>query len=360
MRVAGDRGCDEPERAGRCGSSRRCWPGPRSGRWRCIRSSTAGAGSSTAGSRSGAACRRAWTWPGSAWPTWPRSALVPGRGRRPALPARAGRHRSSRWPPAWPASTPAGHLAEGKFFAMGSGPMRAAPGQRADLRADRLPRGGRGRRRRARRPEAAAPRGRGQGRRGLPASRPGAVTLLIAPTASLAGGLQVVARSVETALHKLAELGFDLARIVSAHGIGPAAAGRRATTWPRSAGPTTRSSTGPGSSCSSPATTTAWRRSARKVPSSSLARSRRAVRRDLRPLQPRLLRGRSPPVQPGGGRLPEPRDRPRPRLRPDGARCPRPLVLRLSPDFPDEPLSLAQDLRESPWFSRVFARFLPS
>jgi methenyltetrahydromethanopterin cyclohydrolase len=37
----------------------------------------------------------------------------------------------------------------------------------------------------------------------------------------LAGGVQVVARSVETALHKLAELKFDLSRLVSAHGTAP-------------------------------------------------------------------------------------------------------------------------------------------
>jgi len=35
--------------------------------------------------------------------------------------------------------------------------------------------------------------------------------------------LQVVARSAETALHKLHELEFDLARIVSAHGTAPLA-----------------------------------------------------------------------------------------------------------------------------------------
>ena len=50
---------------------------------------------------------------------------------------------------------------------------------------------------------------------------PACVTLLVAPTASLAGGVQVVARSVETALHKLAELDFDLARIESAQGTAP-------------------------------------------------------------------------------------------------------------------------------------------
>ena len=50
---------------------------------------------------------------------------------------------------------------------------------------------------------------------------PSQVTLLVAPTASLAGGLQIVARSVETALHKLAELEFDLTRLISAHGTAP-------------------------------------------------------------------------------------------------------------------------------------------
>jgi methenyltetrahydromethanopterin cyclohydrolase len=47
------------------------------------------------------------------------------------------------------------------------------------------------------------------------------VDLLVAPTASTAGGLQIVARSVETALHKLHEVGFDLGRIVSGWGRAP-------------------------------------------------------------------------------------------------------------------------------------------
>ena len=47
------------------------------------------------------------------------------------------------------------------------------------------------------------------------------LTLLSAPTASLAGTVQVVARSVETALHKLSELGFDLARVESGFGTTP-------------------------------------------------------------------------------------------------------------------------------------------
>ena len=47
------------------------------------------------------------------------------------------------------------------------------------------------------------------------------VTLCVAPTRSLAGVIQVVARSIETAMHKLHELGFDLQQVVSAHGTAP-------------------------------------------------------------------------------------------------------------------------------------------
>src|ERR687890_759148 len=50
---------------------------------------------------------------------------------------------------------------------------------------------------------------------------PGDLTLLFAPTASLAGGVQVAARIVETALHKLHEIGFDVRRVVSGYGTCP-------------------------------------------------------------------------------------------------------------------------------------------
>jgi methenyltetrahydromethanopterin cyclohydrolase len=50
---------------------------------------------------------------------------------------------------------------------------------------------------------------------------PDKLTLLVAPTRSLAGTVQIVARSVETALHKLHELGFDLHRVESAFGDAP-------------------------------------------------------------------------------------------------------------------------------------------
>ena len=48
-----------------------------------------------------------------------------------------------------------------------------------------------------------------------------ALTILIAPTASLAGGVQVVARVIETGLHKMDTLGFDVRRVVSASGTAP-------------------------------------------------------------------------------------------------------------------------------------------
>jgi methenyltetrahydromethanopterin cyclohydrolase len=53
--------------------------------------------------------------------------------------------------------------------------------------------------------------------------RTDAITFAVAPTASLAGGVQVVARVVETGLHKMDALGFDLARVVSAIGTAPLA-----------------------------------------------------------------------------------------------------------------------------------------
>lgn len=107
-----------------------------------------------------------------------------------------------------------------KFFAMGSGPMRAAAGKEAIF--DKI----------GHRENAEIAVGVLETRK-LPTDSiaqdiaracrvdASSLTLLVAPTASIAGTLQVVARSVETALHKLFELGFDLAQVVSAYGIAP-------------------------------------------------------------------------------------------------------------------------------------------
>jgi methenyltetrahydromethanopterin cyclohydrolase len=50
---------------------------------------------------------------------------------------------------------------------------------------------------------------------------PEALTLAVAPTASLAGGVQIVARVIETGLHKMDTIGFDVTRVVSATGTAP-------------------------------------------------------------------------------------------------------------------------------------------
>jgi len=52
---------------------------------------------------------------------------------------------------------------------------------------------------------------------------PSALTLTVAPTASIAGGVQIVARVLETGLHKMDTIGFDVTRVVSAIGTAPLA-----------------------------------------------------------------------------------------------------------------------------------------
>ena len=50
---------------------------------------------------------------------------------------------------------------------------------------------------------------------------PDALTFAVAPAASLAGGVQIVARVLETGLHKMDTIGFDVTRVVSAMGAAP-------------------------------------------------------------------------------------------------------------------------------------------
>ncbi len=111
-------------------------------------------------------------------------------------------------------------LSVGKFFAMGSGPMRAAyAGEKlfeelgysespdvavGVLEGDHIP-------------NAEIFRYIAE-KTGV---SPSSIVLAIAPTNSLAGGVQIVARSVETALHKLHNLEFDLASIVRGVGDAP-------------------------------------------------------------------------------------------------------------------------------------------
>ena len=50
---------------------------------------------------------------------------------------------------------------------------------------------------------------------------PAQLTFVIAPTASLAGGVQISSRILETGLHKMETLGFDVRRVVSGYGTAP-------------------------------------------------------------------------------------------------------------------------------------------
>jgi methenyltetrahydromethanopterin cyclohydrolase len=107
-----------------------------------------------------------------------------------------------------------------KFFAMGSGPMRAAA-CREELFKDVG---------NCEQPDVCV--GVLEARKLPPDSvcasiaekcrvTPDKLTLLVAPTSSIAGTIQIVARSAETTLHKLHVLGFDLSRIVSGIGKAP-------------------------------------------------------------------------------------------------------------------------------------------
>ncbi len=115
-------------------------------------------------------------------------------------------------------------IAEGKYFAMGSGPMRiaAANGDSREELFDKL--------QVSEKPSVAV--GVLEAAKLPPdevckkiATACGVdedkLTLLVAPTASLAGTFQVAARSVETAMHKLSELDFDVHCVESGWGVAP-------------------------------------------------------------------------------------------------------------------------------------------
>jgi methenyltetrahydromethanopterin cyclohydrolase len=106
------------------------------------------------------------------------------------------------------------------YFAMGSGPMRAAAGKEElfqHIGHTEKPEAAVGVLETSEPPTPAVCRYIAEAC-GVAADR---LTLLFARTASLAGHVQVAARSAETALHKLHELGFDLSAVQSAWGTAP-------------------------------------------------------------------------------------------------------------------------------------------
>ena len=109
----------------------------------------------------------------------------------------------------------------GKYFAMGSGPLRAHARVEKELfaklgYAEQAERGVLVLETRT--PptdEVAAWVGQKAG------LAPAQLTFVVAPTASLAGGVQIAARILETGLHKMDTLGFDVKKIVSGIGTAP-------------------------------------------------------------------------------------------------------------------------------------------
>jgi len=108
-----------------------------------------------------------------------------------------------------------------KYFAMGSGPLRAHVRVEKEL-FEKL-----GYVERARRgvlvlETRSAPSGAVAAWVGQKAAlAPSQLTFVVAPTASLAGGVQIAARILETGLHKMDALGFDLKKIVGGVGTAP-------------------------------------------------------------------------------------------------------------------------------------------
>ena len=106
------------------------------------------------------------------------------------------------------------------YFAMGSGPMRAARGRETifdHIGHLETPESAIGILESAQLPDEAVCQQIAEECNLDPAN----LTLLVAPTASLAGSVQVVARTVETALHKMHEIGFKIDDVVSGFGVAP-------------------------------------------------------------------------------------------------------------------------------------------
>ena len=111
-------------------------------------------------------------------------------------------------------------LAYDGYFGMGSGPMRAAAGREAifaDIGMKETTEHAVGVIESAQLPTDELCRDVAE-KCGV---KPENLALVVAPTASLAGTLQVVARSVETALHKMHELGYDVKNVECGFGTAP-------------------------------------------------------------------------------------------------------------------------------------------
>ncbi len=197
------------------------------------------------------------------------------------------------------------------YFAMGSGPMRLLRGREEMLRelalrehGDRLV----GVLESDKLPSAEAI--------GLIAEQcgvtPSGIHLGIAPSTSIAGSLQVVARSVETAMHKLHELKFDVRTIVSGAGVAPLPP-------PARPGDTVDGIGRTNDAILYGATVTLWTDCdddqidivAARVPSSSSSDHGQPFADDFQAVRLRFLSGGPSSVQSRGGHHPQPPQRPK-------------------------------------------------
>jgi len=109
----------------------------------------------------------------------------------------------------------------GKYFAMGSGPLRAHARVEKEL-FEQLAYAEQARRGvlvlETRNPPTDDVAAWVAQKAGL---APSQLTFVVAPTASVAGGVQIAARILETGLHKMDTLGFDLKKVVSGIGTAP-------------------------------------------------------------------------------------------------------------------------------------------
>ncbi|HUL03504.1 MAG TPA: methenyltetrahydromethanopterin cyclohydrolase [Gemmatimonadales bacterium] len=108
-----------------------------------------------------------------------------------------------------------------KYFAMGSGPLRAHARVERELfaRLGYVEQASRGVLvLETRTPPTEDVARWVAGKAGLEPSR---LTFVVAPTASVAGGVQIAARVLETGLHKMDTLGFDITRVRSGLGTAP-------------------------------------------------------------------------------------------------------------------------------------------
>ena len=129
---------------------------------------------------------------------------------------------------------------------------------------------------------------------------PGALTFAVAPTASLAGGVQIVARVIETGLHKMDTVGFDVRRVVSAMGTAPLAPTARSDM--RAIGRTNDCILYGGQArYTIRAEDDELAQLAERLPATDVERLRHAVLRRVQTLRQRLLQDRPDALQPRRG-----------------------------------------------------------